>query len=116
MFDTWRERPEVVLWEKGDWRVRQEYGPTGGFYGILPWWGVGRSPVVIQHIHGTKWETASQWILPETSEPYPVTDEWAKVTFWHEHGVWRDDCRVCGVPFPEEVMSVFNFFRELGYE
>lgn len=122
----WIPRPEMVLYEKGDWRVRQERKGEPAFYGCWPGWNVGRSPVVIQHKHDEKWETASGWVMDVTLEwqdyqygrrpDFFALDNLEQVGVWGKDGRWRKDCRVCQTPFPEEVIAVFDFFRELMYD
>lgn len=119
----WDGRPEMILFERDGWRVIQEFKPAEmAFYGYWPWWGVGQSPVVIQHLHqtstGDKWQTASQLILkvdvelPNNTTKYFNLDEDEQIEQWKQEGEWRKDCRVCGAPIPEHVRCIFDYFRE----
>ena len=108
-------RPELILYEDEEWRVKQEKGEYPSFYGVFPWWGVGQSPVVIQHKHGYSWDTASQFIcsIKEPPHIYEGWDGWKKAEYWNANGEWREECRVCENPFPEKVMNIFFFFKAI---
>jgi hypothetical protein len=108
-------KPELILYEDEEWRVKREPGEFPSFYGVWAWWGVGQSPVVIQHKHGEKWETASQFVctIKERSEIYHGLNDWEQATYWKENGHWRKECRICEKPFPEKVMNLFHFFKAI---